>query len=303
MNVSVIIPSYNRAEALLKCVRSVLEQDTLDLNLEIIIVDDGSTDDTSSAVKSFNDSRIVYIHQENGGGSKARNTGIKYAKGTYIAFLDSDDEFLPSHIQDAFDFLSKNPDVDVYFSRVKVQRDINSSFFKPTKFYMTNDDMSEYLLCDRGYVPTQTIVVRSTIAKEVMYDEALKMGQDTDFAIRLYAHGAKVFCSNNVGAIWNDYFDPNRVSSIKDYQNRIDWQNRNVSTISKRARRADFGWHIAKAMRSNGMFFKPLLLCLYAISTGCYKPRLAVSVFLQVLLTKKAYRAFADLLVKKGINP
>ena len=88
--VSVIIPTYNRAARLPMSVESVLNQTYRDL--EIIIVDDGSTDLTEDVVRAMSDSRIRYIkHPRNLGGCKARNTGVSNAKGEYIAFQDSDD--------------------------------------------------------------------------------------------------------------------------------------------------------------------------------------------------------------------
>jgi len=90
--VSVIIPTYNRAKDCLSSVRSVLGQTYA--NVEIIVIDDGSTDETSESLFSF-DHRIKYIRQENSGVSAARNTGLAAATGDYIAFLDSDDTWLP----------------------------------------------------------------------------------------------------------------------------------------------------------------------------------------------------------------
>ena len=87
--ISVIIPTYNRAHLIRRSAQSVLNQTYK--NLELIIVDDGSTDKTKEVIDSINDKRIIYIKQENQGVSAARNTGIEKAKGKYIAFQDSDD--------------------------------------------------------------------------------------------------------------------------------------------------------------------------------------------------------------------
>ena len=95
--VSVIIPTYNRAHLIGRAIKSVINQTYQDF--EIIVVDDGSTDNTEEIVKSFNDPRIRYIrHEKNKGEAAARNTGIEAAKGKYIAFQDSDDEWLPEKL-------------------------------------------------------------------------------------------------------------------------------------------------------------------------------------------------------------
>ncbi len=96
--VSVVIPTYNRAHLVGRAIQSVLNQTYHDF--EIIIVDDGSIDNTEDVVKSLNDPSIRYTrHDQNRGGSAARNTGIKMARGEYVAFQDSDDEYLPEKVE------------------------------------------------------------------------------------------------------------------------------------------------------------------------------------------------------------
>ena len=97
--ISVIVPTYNRGHLLERALRSVLTQ--THQQLELIIVDDGSVDNTADVVSTYDaDSRVRYIrHQDNLGSSVARNTGIRHAQGEYIAFLDSDDEWLPTKLE------------------------------------------------------------------------------------------------------------------------------------------------------------------------------------------------------------
>src|SRR5688500_11048273 len=90
---SVVVPTYNRSNVLLRAIKSVLAQ-TLS-NFELIVVDDGSTDDTKEVLSRINDSRLIYFHQPNSGCSPSRNAGALLAKGTYLTFLDSDDEVRP----------------------------------------------------------------------------------------------------------------------------------------------------------------------------------------------------------------
>src|SRR4030043_1337098 len=96
--VSVIIPTYNRAHLVGRSIRSVLNQTYQDL--EVIVVDDGSKDNTAEIVRGITDPRIVFLkHEKNRGVSAARNTGLKAARGKYIAFQDSDDEWLPQKLE------------------------------------------------------------------------------------------------------------------------------------------------------------------------------------------------------------
>src|SRR6476659_9169501 len=97
--VSIIIPTYNRGYILPVAIQSVLTQ--TNGSWELLVVDDGSTDDTEKAIETFQDSRIRYFKQENRGQAVARNAGLEKAKGDWIAFLDSDNELLPDFIDEA----------------------------------------------------------------------------------------------------------------------------------------------------------------------------------------------------------
>lgn len=104
--VSVIMPAYNRADTILRSIRSVQEQTVADW--ELIVIDDGSTDGTSDLVEGI-DPRLVLIRQPNGGFVSARNAGLSAATGDHIAFLDSDDEWLPQHLELCLAFLDSHP--------------------------------------------------------------------------------------------------------------------------------------------------------------------------------------------------
>ena len=106
--VSVIIPTYNRAETLQRAIYSVLNQTYT--NFELLVVDDGSTDDTKEVVTKINDSRICYIFQRNQERSVARNNGIRSSTGDYVSFLDSDDEYLPHKLEVQVPVLNENKD-------------------------------------------------------------------------------------------------------------------------------------------------------------------------------------------------
>lgn len=95
--ISVIVPAYNVEEYIIDCVESICNQSYK--NLEIIIIDDGSTDATGEICDAFDDSRIKVIHQKNQGLSGARNTGILEARGEYLAFVDSDDYIKPDMLE------------------------------------------------------------------------------------------------------------------------------------------------------------------------------------------------------------
>jgi glycosyltransferase involved in cell wall biosynthesis len=112
--VSVIIPTYNRAGIIDKTLFSVIRQTISDI--EIIAVDDGSTDNTCEVVKKIGDSRIKYFYKENGGVSSARNLGLTKAGGEYIAFLDSDDLWQENYLECMISALENHTDYGAAYS-------------------------------------------------------------------------------------------------------------------------------------------------------------------------------------------
>lgn len=108
---SVIIPTYNRAAFLPETIRSVLDQSFRDF--ELLVIDDGSTDNTEEVVRDFKDNRIRYFKIANGERGRARNTGIRQSRGEYVTFLDSDDVFYPDHLAVAHKSLTekKRPEI------------------------------------------------------------------------------------------------------------------------------------------------------------------------------------------------
>lgn len=116
--ISVIIPLYNKEPIIERSLQSVLSQDYDDF--EVVVVNDGSTDRSADIVRSINDPRIRLIEQENGGPSKARNTGVKNAKGEWILFLDADDEMLPGALEFFSKKIQNHTDVDMFLGEVIV---------------------------------------------------------------------------------------------------------------------------------------------------------------------------------------
>jgi len=111
--VSIILPTYNRARFLPEAIDSIRAQTFADW--ELIVVDDGSTDETGEVVRTLAENipqSIRYVHQENRGAYGARNTGLELANGPYVAFFDSDDRWMPHHLERCVSALERNPDVD-----------------------------------------------------------------------------------------------------------------------------------------------------------------------------------------------
>ena len=288
---TVIIPVYNRAHALRPAIESVLAQTCQDF--EIVIVDDGSKDDPQSVAESFNDPRIRFIRQENEGGGIARNTAIDAAIGRYIAPLDSDDIFLPHHLAAMKALLDGTKNL-VGYARVVVDRGDGKTFLKPPRGVRAGEDLGEYLLCDRGFVPTITIVVPRELAQRVRYHVNLRPAEDTDFAVRLALAGGRFQMVEQPGAVWNDIPDPKRTSASVGTLRMATWLKQMKPLMTPKAWYGARGWAFAKLVARERGRFAALLFTAEAILRGCYKPRLALVVLLQVMLDARQYRALAD---------
>ncbi|MDQ0428874.1 glycosyltransferase involved in cell wall biosynthesis [Planomicrobium stackebrandtii] len=181
--VSVIIPTYNRAELLKKAVKSLESQSHQ--NIEIIIIDDFSTDDTAQVVEKMNDDRIVYLkHDINKGGSEARNTGIKRATGRFIGFLDSDDQWLPDKLEKQLQLFKDQPDVGVIYTGVQVVNENNQPTRKIVPAHRGN--ILPKLFESNCIDTTSSVLVKREVLEQVEgFDAGLPSCQDWDLYIRL----------------------------------------------------------------------------------------------------------------------
>jgi len=131
---------YNERATIERVVKRVEGADCLGLDTEIVVVDDGSTDGTRGLVQSLSgeipDGRSRYVYRENGGAYAARNTGLDLARGEYVAFFDSDDEWLPHHLQDCCEALRTNPDVDWVYGASRLVDDATGVELSASSFYV-----------------------------------------------------------------------------------------------------------------------------------------------------------------------
>ena len=182
--VSVIILAYNRANWIAEAVASALGQDYQDL--EVIVVDDGSTDETKKVLGSFRDERLVCVHQENAGRSRARNQAIATARGEYITFLDSDDYYLPSKVGTQVAFLDANPQFGMaYMSGFCVddeRRPLNFIY----RASVTGKIYPHVAFFQHHTITLPNVMVRRQILEQIgPFDEAMERFEDTDMWRRI----------------------------------------------------------------------------------------------------------------------
>lgn len=198
--VSVIIPTYNREKYIVETLQSVFAQTFTDY--EVIVIDDGSTDNTSVVLKPYLD-RIIYIRKPNGGQGSARNAGIKMAKGEYMAFLDSDDLWMPEKLELQVKYLDEHPDVGLVFTDYVVfSEDSPSHGLSPArgeggqrrfsdelnKKCYSGNDLSFNILFRGNFIANLTVMVRMDCFECVGYfDESRELigGEDYDMWLRI----------------------------------------------------------------------------------------------------------------------
>lgn len=181
VKVSVVIPSYNSARYVVAAVESVLAQTFRDF--EILVIDDGSTDETKEVLKKYGDV-VRYLYKPNGGVSKARNYGIEKARGKYVAFLDADDLWMPEKLEKQVALLESNADAGLsYTSAITVDENLE------TKNYVEADeyaDACEALLLRMNILILSSSIVRKDILLQTNgFDSQFSTCADKDFWLRL----------------------------------------------------------------------------------------------------------------------
>ncbi|MDV7490487.1 glycosyltransferase family 2 protein [Acinetobacter baumannii] len=176
--ISVVIPTYNRAHLIKESLQSVLAQTVQPL--EIIVVDDFSTDNTEEVVKSLNSPLIKYFkNQRKKGANGARNTGIILSRGEFIAFHDSDDTWLPDKLELQKQVLRNDPNIDMCFCSLRTE----NSIVIPKRKIKSSDIGG--LLKLKNFISTQTIFIYRKQALFFLFDEDLRRFQDWDFVLRV----------------------------------------------------------------------------------------------------------------------
>lgn len=177
--ISVIIPVYNGEAFLKNAVESVLMQTYS--NIEVIIIDDGSTDNTKKIVKRFKDS-VTYLYQENGGIGSARNLGIKQARGEYLAFLDADDEWPKEKLEIQMQAFQKEPDLEFLFGKVEhffAEKELEGKFRPPPETLS-------------GFVAGTLLARKPAVDRLGLFKTEFQVGEFIEWCLRAKQMGMKM---------------------------------------------------------------------------------------------------------------
>ena len=209
MKVSVILPTYNRERVLGRSIQSILDQTFQDF--ELIVVDDASNDNTRDVVNAFCRPNIRYIrHTENLGPGSARNTGINLAQGKYIAFQDSDDQWLPEKLEKQIRYLDSAPShVGVVYSVLLRMNGSNTMPVPPEKLGRIEGDIHRSL-CRGNFIALPSILVKKEcFTRAGLFDKHLHQYEDWDMWIRISKYYHFGFIDE---PLVNSYFTPGSVN-------------------------------------------------------------------------------------------
>lgn len=252
--VSVVIPTYNRAEFITSAIESVLNQTFRDF--ELLVVDDGSTDRTGEIVALIRDPRLIFIRQGNAGRSNARNRALALARGAYIAFLDSDDLYLPSKLDLQVQYMDMRPEAGmVYTSACCIDAHGNDL---PERYEAKRSGRiySDIAFFRPVTITLPTVMVRRQILEQVGgFDERMSRFEDTDMWRRvskvtdIHAIGVdtcklRTHDDNGLRAQ-----DPDRiVSALEYYSSKIMREDADVSALSLRLGLGGLHYYYGRAL-------------------------------------------------------
>ena len=209
--VSVVVPSYDGGRFIADAINSILAQSVEPE--QIVIVDDGSTDDAESVVRRYDDARIEYIRQTHAGAAAARNTGLNAARCEFVTFLDAEDRWRPEFIERMHGFLAEDPTVVCAFANFvrfqaatgEVMRDQFQAYPElrrpvllrdvPTAFGRIPKEraFSALVMCNEIPAYTQVMMFRRAEIESLRFDATLVLGDDTNFALQTFMQGGVIF--------------------------------------------------------------------------------------------------------------
>jgi len=209
-DVSVIIPTYNRRSFLERAVASCFDGNQ-DLNVEVIVIDDGSSDETQTWGESLSDDRIIYVRQENQGAPAARNHGMEKARGRYLKFLDDDDCLSRGGLVEEVRTLDET-------GAAVCCGNLYAKIPDSEDFIFENDPVPDLAAgIFSGHVVTYPLVFtyRREAIEDVQWNTKLRYHQDTDFAVRVASKGIRTVSLDRVIGTWNDHEGPRIKTQVK----------------------------------------------------------------------------------------
>lgn len=238
---SIVIPTYNRAHSIEQTLSGCFAQSFEDF--EIVTVDDGSSDDTLAVLNRLTDPRLVIVTQDNAGPAAARNHGMRVARGEYIAFLDSDDIWLPDFLQQCESALSLDEN-QLLYGQIIVDRGVNRYWVKPDIAIQHGESIYDYLYIKGCFIQTSTMVIPASLKNQVSWDESVTFGDNDQFAIDCFQTGIKFNMLEKPQTLYADAISADALSQLpifdgtsEKYTNFFRWMQ------TQRAHMSEQAWH------------------------------------------------------------
>ncbi|MGE7914516.1 glycosyltransferase [Lysinibacillus xylanilyticus] len=221
--VSIILPVYNSELFVQQAIESVLKQTYT--QIELIVVDDGSTDNTKQILSGYESNPKVHIIslEKNSGVSEARNIGIQESKGEYVAFIDADDLYMPNKVEEQVNVFKHNKSIDFVFNDIMVIDNDNKKVNELQSYFQPKNILLE--LCFRQIIPAPACIMvkRDFLDRfNIMFNKDLKYAEDYDFTFQLFLHGIYYYLKESL-YLWRRHIKntSNDIISTRKIENSI----------------------------------------------------------------------------------
>lgn len=234
--ISVIIPTYNRAALVKRAIESVLAQTYS--RLEIVVVDDASSDDTANVINSMRDGRIRYLpQQENAGASTSRNIGVQAATGEYVAYLDSDDTWEPTKVERQLAAVHSRPDPSrvVCYTQTIIDNGVSKTFM-PSRAMGASEPIADYILSDQGLIHTSTVLLSKSLALAVPFNTRYRVMEDWDVFLTLEKMNVDWVYIETPLSIWYAERRVGRLSGTSTTDECLFWLREHQASISEKTK-------------------------------------------------------------------
>ena len=284
---SVVIPLYNKSKYIARTIKSVLNQ-TFG-NFEVIVVDDGSTDDSAAIVEQMMDQRMRLINQQNSGVSAARTRGIAAARGECVAFLDADDEWLPMFLELVYEAYLQKPDAEIIYTAysTSLERIEPSSSCEVIEI----DDYFYSALNGRSMCASAVAIRRSVLERTACFPLGVGRGEDLDLWFRLIWSGKKVYFINKVLSLYYRDASESALLNFRLKNKYHDWYFWNTYSTWLAGGRVPHSLQASSAKYMNKLVLSTVMELVFS---NCYQDaRIALCKKVSIFTNPKGYfRAF-----------
>ncbi len=296
--ISIVVPVFNRAAALVDAIESCLAQSYG--NIEIIVVDDASTDDVGGALRRFaEDARLRLIrHACNEGVSAARNTGVGAAEGDYVAFLDSDDAWLPAklEVQWAAVARARDPERTLCTTRTRIELGGGATRIRPDAPKAPGLSVGDYLFVEGGFAQTSSFLLSRRLAASTPFRVPLRQYEDYAFLIDLEANGADFVLVEEPLTVWRNDARPGRLGARDDLARGHRFLAEVGARLTPRARLAFEATHLAH-LEWRERPGRALALVARALGGRAISPRSAIAILSRCVVGQARHAALRDAVI------